>query len=33
VAARLDDAMRENDVVPTWSQADPTLFDHEGKEA
>jgi integrase len=33
VAARLDDAMRENDVVPMWSRADPTLFDDDGQEA
>jgi hypothetical protein len=32
VAARLDDAMRENDVVPMWFRADPTLFDDEGQE-
>lgn len=24
-AARLDDAMRDSDVVPLWSRADPTL--------
>lgn len=28
VAARLDDAMRENEVVLMWSHCDPTLFDH-----
>lgn len=33
VAARLDDAMRENDVVPMWSRTDPTLFGDESQEA
>ena len=33
VAARLDDAMRDADVVPRWSQADRTLFDPDGQEA
>jgi integrase len=33
VAARQDDAMRENDVVRMWSQADPTLFDARDSEA
>ena len=33
VAARLDDAMRENDVVPMWSRAAPTLVDGHGDEA
>jgi integrase len=32
VAARLDDAMRDADVVPMWSQADPSLFDHQGQQ-
>jgi hypothetical protein len=32
VAARLDDAMRENDVVPMWSRAHPTLFGTDGQE-
>ena len=32
VAARLDDAMRDADVVPMWSRADPTLFDEDGQE-
>ncbi len=27
VAARLDEAMRDNDVVPMWSRTDPTLFE------
>ena len=30
VAARLDDAMRENDVVPMWSRTDSALFGPEG---
>lgn len=33
VAARLDDAMRDADVVPMWSRADPTLFDSDGQES
>lgn len=33
VAARLDDAMRDADVVPMWSRADPTLFDDGDQEA
>ncbi len=33
VAARLDDAMRENAAVPMWSRTNPTLFDAEGQEA
>ena len=32
VAARLDDAMRDADVVPMWSRADPTLFGEDGQE-
>ena len=31
VAARLDDAMRDADVVPMWSRADPTLVDQDGQ--
>lgn len=30
---RLDDAMRDADVVPMWSRADPTLFDSDGQES
>jgi len=33
VVRRLDDAMRDADVVPMWSRADPTLFDDDGQEA
>ena len=33
LAARLDDAMRDADVVPMWSRADPTLFDEGGQES
>ena len=32
VAARLDDAMRDNDVVPMWSRTDPSLFDDYDQE-
>ena len=33
VAARLDDAMRDSDVVPMWSQADPAFFGDVDREA
>ena len=33
VAARLEDALRDADVVPMWSRADPTLFDSDGQES